>query len=67
MYHKSNLGKYAGMVERFADLDGYVPELGDAPGDFRWADNAPPYEWDSFVILAVIATDEANTAIAGGV
>jgi hypothetical protein len=35
-YHKTNLGGFAAHVERYADIDGYVPEHGDDWRDMRY-------------------------------
>lgn len=36
MFHISTLGAFGHSLRRFADLEGYVPELGDSPNSFRW-------------------------------
>jgi hypothetical protein len=61
MYHKNNFGRFSYHVERFADLDGYVPEDGDAPHDLTWDALADwtPEAWEEFVFEAEMATTRA--------
>lgn len=35
-FHISNFGSYGSLVERHADMDGYVPERGDGPWDLAY-------------------------------
>lgn len=62
-YHLNNLGTYADHVRPFADIDGYVPQDGDAPEDFRWDGGEPPHDWEEHVAGAVKATRIANASI----
>jgi hypothetical protein len=63
VYHKGNLGSYQDYVEHFADIDGYVPQRGDRPHQFRWDGGFPPDDWEEFVEGAERATSEANDAV----
>jgi hypothetical protein len=64
MYNISNLGTFAAHVRAFADIDGYVPEPGDSPDDFRWDGGEPPHDWPVFIEGAVKATRVANASAA---
>lgn len=76
MFHKSQLGSFGDRLP--ADLNGYVPEHGDDPGDFSWPhdefeddyddagngyDGYAHERWSEFVDDAVKATDEASEAL----
>ena len=64
MFHKTNLGQFGESLP--CDLDGYVPEVNDTPGDFRWDgmdDEWTLEEWASFVTDAVRETREAERAL----
>ncbi|NER37915.1 MAG: hypothetical protein F6J93_28805 [Oscillatoria sp. SIO1A7] len=36
MFHIKELGGFGCQLREFADADGYVPEPGDRPKNFRW-------------------------------
>jgi len=61
-YHKDNFGKFEGIVSRYADLDGYVPESGDSIESFRWED--APVDWDAWCKSADDATRQAQSSVA---
>lgn len=61
MFHKSNLGMFAGLVDSFADLQGYVPQEGDGPEKFDYEET--PLDWEEFVAQAEEATEEAEEEI----
>ena len=76
--HITSFGNYFNGLQKFADLNGYVPEEGDSPDDLSWPhDNftndfdsqGNGYEgyaesrWDEFVSEAVEATSKASDAI----
>jgi hypothetical protein len=65
-FHISNLGFAGSIVRRFADLEGYVPQFGDKPHQFRWCDNWTPEEeeWKGFVEQAEAAAQTAEVQIA---
>lgn len=66
-YHVTNLGSFATTVARFADLDGYVPEDGDAAADFRYPcpnDFDDAETWSDWVAEAVEATERAEAELA---
>uniref|UniRef100_A0A7C3VJX4 Uncharacterized protein n=1 Tax=Planktothricoides sp. SpSt-374 TaxID=2282167 RepID=A0A7C3VJX4_9CYAN len=44
MFHLSTLGGFSYQLREFADLDGFVPEPGDRPKNFRWEGDR---QWDS--------------------
>ena len=44
MFHISTLGGFSYQLREFADLDGFVPEPGDRPKNFRWDSSR---QWDS--------------------
>lgn len=51
MFHISTLAGFGHNLRPFADLDGYVPEVGDYPTSFRW-DEAVEWSqesWSEFV------------------
>jgi hypothetical protein len=52
MYHYTNLGAFSPTVEPFTDMDGMVPELGDALNDFAYPAGMP---WDP-----ISSTDEVT-------
>ena len=48
-------------MSRYADLDGYVPEVGDPIESFRWED--VPADWDGWCLAADEATCQAQSAV----
>lgn len=62
MYHISNFGKFAEPLKQFADLNGQVPEQGDAkegfhyPSDYDWTAN----EWADWCRSADAAAESAQ-------
>ena len=64
MYHNSTLGTFAGNVKRYADMRGYVPELGDEHEDMEWDGDWTPETWQEHVEAADAATKDAEAAIA---
>lgn len=73
MFHYSNFGQFGEDLRRFADINGYVPQQGDAVDDLTypkgWFDDADATpeeieeEWQDFVQEAVAATKEAERAV----
>ena len=66
MTRTGNFGIFGGNLGRFADLRGFVPEIGDDlenftfPGDWEWEDG----EWDEFVAAAAAAVAKAEKDLA---
>ena len=64
-YYIGNFGAFGGALADFADLNGYVPQMGDAPDDLQWdamvewSDDS----WQEFVKDAVAATAAAEAAL----
>jgi hypothetical protein len=65
----SNLGSFGHYVKRYADLTGFVPQLGDKREDFNYTpdairlwedDELVPVSWDEWVEAAVQATGDAE-------
>lgn len=66
MFHLTNLGKFAGELKQYADLNGYVPEAGDDHSAMEW-DAATKWEadaWREHVAAAVLATEQAEQDVA---
>lgn len=77
MYHWSNLGDFGKGPRVYADLDGYVPQEGDKPENFRWPhneftcdfDGGEGYEgyaqeqWENHLANAIAATEKAKCAL----
>ena len=76
MFHKSNFGRFGQNLP--CDMDGFVPQVGDEPDQFRFDgdeftadfdaqgngyEGAASEAWDEFVTLAIDATSEAQTAL----
>jgi hypothetical protein len=64
MYHKSNLGQFASVVERYADVDGYVPDAGDDWRAMRYDGEFTDEGWAEHVAASVMATADANAGVA---
>jgi len=64
MYHKTNFGLFGGRISQYADLRGYVPELGDDPEDMEWDGDWTEDNWIEHVEAAEAATADAEFAIA---
>lgn len=64
-FHKNNFGKFSDYVSPYADMNGFVPEIGDDPSlfDYDMAE-VDDDSWDNWVANAVLATGEAEQAIA---
>ncbi len=62
MYHKTNFGRFANHVERYADLNGYVPEAGDhwSKMEFDAATVFDADSWQEHVEAAVEAAVRAE-------
>jgi hypothetical protein len=60
VYHLSKLGKYAQHVAAYADLNGFVPERGDARDGFTYPDAQPIGDWGEFVSNAIAAAIAAE-------
>lgn len=66
MYHITNFGGFAQQIARYADIDGFVPEAGDAHEDMRWDSSGPGWDddqWADYVDEAVAATEKASDAV----
>jgi len=76
-FHISNFGNFAKGLRSFKDIDGFVPEVGDKPGELNFGhdgfvndfdSNGDGYEgaaeeaWDDFLRNAVQATEYASAA-----
>ena len=57
MFHVSSLGGFAYSLRNFADADGYVPEPGDRPNNFRWEQTIKwnHKNWTEFIEKAGVA------------
>lgn len=65
MFHKNNFGSFSGELERFADMQGYIPEIDDDYSDMSY-DGAIDWDeesWAEFVEDAVAATKRAQAAL----
>jgi len=67
-YHLSNLGQYGRDVERYADVDGYVPEAGDKLGTMNYTVETErglrdEETWADWLRDAIAATVGANRAV----
>ncbi len=62
MFHVSSLGGFAYSLKAFADADGYVPEAGDRPNNFRWEQTIKwnNKTWADFIERASKKTHEAR-------
>lgn len=68
MFHFSNYGQFGMPLQRYADLNGYVPEQGDKLQDFvfptGWFDSEDEdfnqEDWEGFIEAAVEATTVAE-------
>jgi len=62
-FHYTNIGS---SLQRFADLNGFVPEYGDSVEDFQYDSltqddfESNPEMWEEFVQEAVLATEDAQ-------
>ncbi len=57
-FHAKNFGSFAGLLDRYTDTRGYVPEAGDEQKDFTYRQDIA--DWKAFVERAVRATEETQ-------
>ena len=62
MFHYTKLDMFCNDVKRFADADGYVPEIGDINQDFSYPDKTfnDLKSWTSHIQQSVQATEHAR-------
>ena len=65
-FHVTMLGGFAGELQPYTDLDGYVPEAGDEWFSFRWPAGTcwDKDTWQEYVCGAVRATVRAEESLA---
>ena len=70
MIRASDLGAEGAFLP--ADMNGFIPEMGDAPNNFSYHPNLvekfdeDPLAWDEFVLACVSATNSARNGFRRG-